>query len=491
MDHDVAIVGAGFGGMGAAIALQRAGVTDFVLLEREDDLGGTWHVNHYPGLTVDIPSATYSYSFEPNPDWAHVFARGHELKAYCDTVADKYGLRESMRFGTQVEGARWDDDRSCWVLALDGGDTLTVRHLIKATGFLSQPKLPDIAGAETFAGTVVHTAQWDDSLDLAGRRVAVIGTGATSVQLVPAIAEKVSELTVFQRTPIFVFPKPDKRISPSTRRLFRRAPALQKVSRFGGWAFIEALLVFGVLHYRQFKWTNAIAARLSKRFIAREVHDPDLRPKLTPSYSLGCKRPTVSNHYYRTFNQPHVHLETTSIERIEPDAVITADGVRHEIDTLVLATGYSLWEESFPAFEIVGRDGRNLGKWWREEGFQAYLGSSIPLFPNLLTLNGPWVYSGFSYFQTLEPQMTITERLFTELKRRGGTRWEVTPEAHASFYDRMLSGLGSSVFAQGNCANARSYYFAPSGEAPLLRTTTTVSTAREAKKFPLAHFTFE
>ena len=476
--------------MGAAIALQRAGVTDLVVLEREDDLGGTWYVNHYPGLTVDIPSATYSYSFAPNPDWSHVFARGHELKAYCDGVADKYGLRKLMRFGTQIEAARWDDDRSCWVLALAGGDTLTARHLITATGFLSEPRLPDIAGVETFAGTVVHTAQWDDSLDLTGRRVAVIGTGATSVQLVPTIARDVGDLTVFQRTPIWVFPKLDQRISPRARRLFRRVPALQRAARFAGWATVEALLVFGVLHYQQFRWGNAIAARLGKRFLAREVPDPELRRKLTPSYAVGCKRPTVSNHYYRTFNEPHVHLEATPIERIEPDAVITAEGARHEIDTLVLATGYSLWEEGFPGFEIVGRDGRNLGKWWREAGFQAYLGSSIPLFPNLLTLDGPWVYSGLSYFQTLEPQMTIIERLFSEARRRKATRWEVTSEAHASFYDRMLRGVRPTVFAQGNCAGSRSYYFAPSGETPLLRTTSTLSAAREAKRFPLTNFTF-
>jgi cation diffusion facilitator CzcD-associated flavoprotein CzcO len=300
----------------------------------------------------------------------------------------------------------------------------------------------------------------------------------------------VADLTVFQRTPIWVFPKLDKRISSRTRALLRRVPALQKVRRFAGWAFLEALLVFGVLHYRQFKWTNAIAAGLSKRFIAREVHDPELRRKLTPSYSFGCKRPTVSNHYYRAFNEPHVHLETTPIERIEPDAVISADGVRHEIDVLVLATGYSLWEEGFPGFEIVGREGRNLGKWWREEGFQAYLGSSIPLFPNLLTLDGPWVYSGLSYFQTLEPQMAIIERLFSELQRRGAARWEVTPEAHNSFYARMLRGLRPTVFTQGNCAGSRSYYFTPDGEAPLLRTTSSVHTAWEAKRFPLTHFTF-
>lgn len=490
MDHEVAIVGAGFGGMGAAIALQRAGVDDFVILEREDDLGGTWYVNHYPGLSVDIPSATYSYSFAPNPDWTHVFARGRELKAYCDDVAATYDLRRRMRFNTRIESARWDDDRSCWVLALAGGDSLVVGQLISATGFLSHPTVPDIAGIDTFAGTLVHTAQWDDSLDLTGQRVAVIGTGATSVQLVPALARDVADLTVLQRTPIWVFPKLDRRISPRIRRLWRRVPSLQRGSRFAGWAFLEALLVFGVLHYRQFGWANAIAAALGRQFIAREVDDPQTRRKLTPRYAVGCKRPTISNHYYRAFNQPHVHLETTPIARIEPDAVVTEDGVRHRIDTLVLATGYNLWDDGFPGFEIVGREGRNLGKWWREEGFQAYLGSSVPLFPNLLTLDGPWVYSGLSYFQTLEPQMRIIERLFTELRRRGASRWEVTSAAHDEFHQRMLRGLRSSVFVRGNCAGTRSYYFAPNGEVPLLRTTSTMHAAREAKTFPLSNFTF-
>jgi cation diffusion facilitator CzcD-associated flavoprotein CzcO len=476
--------------MGAAIALQRAGIDDFVILEREDDLGGTWYINHYPGLTVDIPSATYSYSFEPNPDWEHVFARGHELKEYCDRVAEKYDLRRHMRFSTQVDSARWDDDADVWVLSLADGQSLTVQQLITATGFLSRPALPDIPGIADFAGTVVHTAQWDDDLDLAGRRVGVIGTGATSVQLVPTIAQDVADLTVFQRTPIWVFPKFDRRISPRQRRLFRHVPAAQQASRFVGWAIIESLLVFGVLHYRQFWWTNAIAAKLSQRFLAQQVEDPETRRKLTPTYSFGCKRPTVSNHYFRAFNKPNVHLETVAIERVDASGVVTADGTRHDIDTLVLATGYDLWDAGFPPFEIIGREGRNLGKWWREEGFQSYLGSSIPKFPNLLTLDGPWVYSGLSYFQTLEPQMTIIERLFGELHRRNASRWEVTESAHSQFFDRMRSGVRSTVFARGNCADANSYYFAPSGETPLLRTTSTIHTAREARNFPLTNFTF-
>ncbi|HUS21038.1 MAG TPA: NAD(P)/FAD-dependent oxidoreductase [Aeromicrobium sp.] len=491
LDHQVVIVGAGFGGMGAAIALQRAGVEDYVIFERADDLGGTWYVNHYPGLTVDIPSATYSYSFEPNPNWSHVFARGHELKAYCDQVAAKHDLRSHMRFGVTVTSARWDDDAGVWVVALADGSTVTTQHLITATGFLSEPAMPQIAGVETFAGTVVHTAEWDDSLDLTGRRVAVIGTGATSVQLVPTIARDVAELTVFQRTPIWVFPKFDKRISTRTQRLFRRFPATQRASHFAGWALVEALLVFGVLHYRQFGFFNAIAAKLATKHLHSQVQDPELRRKLTPSYTFGCKRPTVSNDYFPTFTRPHVHLETSPIEYIEPDAIVTGDGTRHEIDTLVLATGYNLWELGFPPFEIIGRDGRNLGKWWREEGFQAYLGSSVPKFPNLLTLDGPWVYSGLSYFQTLEPQMTIIERLFGELTRKSSRRWEVKESAHVAFRNRMLRGLRSSVFQHGNCAGAHSYYFTPSGETPLLRTTSTVNSAREAKNFPLSNFTFD
>ena len=491
IDHQVVIVGAGFGGMGAAIALQRAGVHDYVILERADDLGGTWYVNHYPGLTVDVPSATYSYSFEPNPNWSHVFARGHELKAYCDQVAAKHDLRSHMRFGVTVTSSRWDDEANAWSIALADGSTLTAQHLITATGFLSEPALPQIAGIETFEGTVVHTAQWDDSLDLTGRKVAVIGTGATSVQLVPTIAREVEAMTVFQRTPIYVLPKLDLRIPERTRSLFRRLPVTQKASRFVGWATVEALLVFGVLHYRQFRATNAIARKLAIRYLHSQVEDPELRRQLTPAYTFGCKRPTVSNDYFPTFNRPNVTLETAPIESIESNAIVTADGIRHEIDTLILATGYNLWDVGFPPFEIIGREGRNLGKWWREEGFQSYLGSSIPKFPNLLTLDGPWVYSGLSYFQTLEPQMTIIERLFGELRRTQSRRWEVTESAHRAFFARMRDGLRSTVFVGGDCAGSNSYYFTPTGETPLLRTTNTITAARDAKTVPLSNVTFE
>ena len=237
--HDAVIVGTGFGGMGAAIALRRLGIDDIVILDREDDLGGTWHVNRYPGLAVDIPSATYSYSFEPNPYWSRMYAPGAELKAYCDHVADKYDLRRHMRFGVVVDGARWDEEERYWIVNLHDGETLTTRYLLTATGFLSQPKMPEIPGIETFDGTVVHTAKWDDDLDLTGRRAAVIGTGATAVQLIPEIAPKLAELTVFQRTAIWVTPKSDgpvprpvcSRCTPRPLHAARRARSARRSSR--------------------------------------------------------------------------------------------------------------------------------------------------------------------------------------------------------------------------------------------------------------------
>ena len=486
--HDAVIVGAGFGGMGAAIALRRLGIDDIVILEREDDLGGTWHVNRYPGLAVDIPSATYSYSFEPNPYWSRMYAPGAELKAYCDHVATKYDLRRHMRFGVVVDGARWDDEEQVWVVNLHDGQTLTTRYLLTATGFLSQPKMPEIPGIESFEGSVLHTAKWDDDLDLDGRRAAVIGTGATAVQLIPEIAPKLAELTVFQRTAIWVTPKSDGPVPRRLQKLYARIPFTQRVARGIGSGILEVLMVAAVLKYRRFKRFNQTAERVAKRHMARQVRDPETRRKLTPDYSFGCKRPTFSNDYYPTFNQPHVHLETTPIARIEPDAIVTEDGARHEIDTLVLATGFDLWDTNFPAIEIIGREGRNLGKWWRENRFQAYEGVAVPKFPNYFSLNSPYSYSGLSYFTTIESQMKHMTRLLKAMRRRGASRFEVTDEANAEFLARMRRNLGDSVFTLGSCSTARSYYFNQHGEATLLRPTSTIGAFREAGRFPISDY---
>jgi cation diffusion facilitator CzcD-associated flavoprotein CzcO len=489
-DHQVVIVGAGFGGMGAAIQFKRLGIDDLLIVEREGDLGGTWHVNRYPGLAVDIASMTYSYSFEPNPFWSRLFAPGTELKRYAEHVADKYDLRRHMRFNISVDGARWDEDHQLWVVALAGGDTITARYLVTATGFLSQPSTPDIPGIETFAGTTIHTAAWDDRHDLAGKRVAVIGTGATAVQLIPEVAKIASELTVYQRTAIWVVPKIDAAIPKSVQRMFALAPITQRIARLFNTGLLELMMVTGVLRYRQARRLSSRARGIALRHLHRQVADPELRRKLTPDYDFGCKRPTFSNDYFRTFTRPHVSLETTPIERFEADGIVTADGHKTQIDTLILATGFNIWDINFPAIELIGRGGRNLGKWWRENRFCAYEGVAVPRFPNYITLASPYSYSGLSYFTTIESQMRHIARLFGELRRREAQTFEVTEAANDAFLDRVTAKLSDSVFYVGRCETARSYYFNQHGEAAILRPTSTINAFREADRFPLDAYDF-
>ncbi|MCX4091130.1 flavin-containing monooxygenase [Nocardia sp. alder85J] len=493
--YDAIVVGAGFGGMGAGIQLDRLGLREFVILEREDDLGGTWHVNRYPGLAVDIASVTYSYSFEPNPNWSRLFAPGTELKQYAAHVADKYDLRRRMRFGRSVSGARWDDEHEQWVVTVDdraagSGETLTARYLLAATGFLSQPYTPPFPGIDAFRGRILHTTAWDDDYDLRDRRVAIIGTGATAVQLVPKVAERAAALTVFQRTPIWVVPKVDTAIPKAVRRVFARVPVTQKAARLLNTSALELLMVTGVLHFKQARLGNRAAALLAKAHLRAQVRDPETRRKLTPHYDFGCKRPTFSNTYFRTFNDPHVRLETGSIDHLDAGGIVTADGHRTEIDTLVLATGFNLWDVNFPAFEIIGRDGLNLGKFWRDHRFQAYEGITVPSFPNFLSLNSPYSYSGLSYFTTIEAQMKHMARLFGELSRRGEQVFEVTEAANTRFLDYVTAKLDSSVFYAGDCRGARSYYFNQHGEAALLRPNSTVTTHREAVSFPLDDYAY-
>ena len=488
--HDAIIIGAGFGGMGAAIQLRRSGYDDLVIIDRENDLGGTWHVNHYPGLAVDIPSSTYSYSFEPNPDWSRLFAPGAELKKYAEHVADKYDLRRHMRFGEAVKRAVWQESDQCWEVTTQSGQTVRGAFILTATGFLSQPKLPDIPGIDTFAGKVIHTADWDHDYDLAGKRAAVIGTGATAVQLIPTIADQLAELTVYQRTAIWVSPKADFAVPGAARSLFAKLPLSQRLVRFTGSAVLEVMMVAGVLHYRKVPAANLMGANLCRAHLKKQIKDPLLRRKLTPDYSFGCKRPTFSNDYYPTFTKEHVHLETDPITRIDETGIVTESGHRTEIDTLILATGFDLWETNFPAFEVIGKQGRSLGEFWRNNRFQAYEGITVPGFPNLLSLNSPYSYSGLSYFTTIESQMKHMGRLLGEVRRRKAKTFEVTDQANSDFLDRMTAKVGDSIFALGDCSSANSYYFNQHGEATLLRPTTTLNAFREAGSFDLDDYRY-
>ena len=487
---DVIIVGAGFGGIGAAIQLKRLGYENFVILDRESDLGGTWHVNHYPGLAVDVPTTSYSYWFEPNPNWSRLFSTGAEIKQYAHDVADKYDVRRHMRFNTTVEGARWDEEAKVWRVALAGGDTLTTRYLITATGLLSQPQTPDIPGIAGFQGKVIHTTAWDDSYDPRNRRIAVIGTGATAVQVIPELAKTAAEVTVYQRTPIHVVPKFDVPIPKRAKRLFSKVPLTQRAIRLVTNAIYEFFAAVGLNdHKLLFRRLLIAAADLAKMHRFASVRDKELRAKLRPDYDFGCKRPTFSNSYYRIFTKPHVHLVTSGIDHFERDAIIANDGTKTVIDTLVLATGFDLWEANFPAIEIIGRNDRNLGKWWRDTRFQAYQGISMPYFPNFLSLASPYAQLGLNFFNTVEYQMRHMDRLFGEVKRRGAMTFEVTEDANTRYLDRMTELVGHSVFNLGNCASSRSYYFNPNGEATLLRPMPTRTAVREASRFPLSDYT--
>ncbi len=487
--YDAIVVGAGFGGMGASIQLKKMGYDNIVILDREDDLGGTWHVNHYPGLAVDIPSPTYSYWFEPNPRWSRLYAPGEELKAYADHVADKYDVRRHMRFNAAVDGARWDEDGHCWQVVLSSGETLTSRFLITATGYLSQPRNPDIPGIDDFTGRIIHSMDWDDSYSPAGERIGLIGTGATAVQLIPELSKTAADLTVYQRTPIHVVPKLDFAIPPLVRRLFARIPLVQRAFRFTTDINLEVMMILSVVNYKYFRQLNVGASYLSAFLRFLSIRDRKLRAQLTPDYDFGCKRPTYSNSYYATLAKPHVHLQTAGIERIVSDGIIASDGTKTTIDTLVLCTGFDIWEANIPAIEVIGRDARNLGKWWRDNGFQAYQGVTIPAFPNFISLAGPYASSGLSYFNTMEYQMRHMDRLFGELLRRGATTFEVTDEANTSFRERMAAKLGKTVFRQGDCARSRSYYFSPTGET-LVRPASTNETNRENDNFPLSDYSF-
>jgi len=486
---EVLIIGAGFGGIGAAIQLQRLGIHSFLIVERADDLGGTWHANTYPGLTVDIPCHSYAYSFEPNPDWSRMFAPGAEIKAYANDVATKYRLREHMRFGCDVERTEYDEAGKYWTAHIRGQAPIRARVLVAAVGYLSRPKRPSIPGLESFAGKVIHTAAWDHDYDLQGRRAAVIGTGATSVQLLPEIAPKLAQLDVYQRTPVWVGPKRDFASSADLRAFLREVPLAQRLWRLVSHTILELMTWFGVTHYKLAPFFMRLAMLGARMHMHHSIKDPELRRKLTPSYGMGCKRPTISNSYYPVFNRDNVELVTEPIARIEPDGVVTQDGRKRRIDTLILATGFNIWETD-GLVSIRGVAGRELAALWQESGYRAYEGITIPGFPNLFYLPAPYSYTGLSYFFTIEGEMKHMARCLTAMKQRGAASFEVTESALVRFVARMKRQLGGSVFVVGDCTSSNSYYFDPHGEPTLMRPTPVVGAHLRHATFPLSDYHF-
>jgi cation diffusion facilitator CzcD-associated flavoprotein CzcO len=486
---EVAIVGAGFSGIGAAVALSRAGFDDFVLLEEGDGVGGAWHWNRYPGIQVDIPSFSYQFSYAQRPDWSRVYAPGNELKAYAEDLVDRYGLRSRLRLDARVDAAAWDDERNEWTLTLAGGAELAARHIVGATGVLTKPKPPEIPGVEAFAGTTMHTARWDDGADLRGKRVAIIGTGASAVQVVPSIAPEVEQLTVFQRTPIWCLPKPDGPMPAVVRRAFRSLPGVQRAARAASQTFVEVTFPIAA-NYATVVPIAKASRGIALRHLAQQVRDPVVRGQLTPDYSVGCKRPGFSNDYLRTFNHSHVALETSPITAVAGDRIETADGSRGPFDVLILATGFKVFEPgNMPPFPISGAGGHDLEEYWTANRYQAYQGVSVRGFPNLFTILGPYGYNGASYFTLIENQSRHIVRALKRARELGATRIEVTPEAQDRYMRQMLSRRHRQVFFQGTCSTANSYYFDANGDVPF-RASTTLEARWRSSRFSYDDYVF-
>jgi len=492
-DHDVVIVGAGFSGIGAAIQLDRAGMHDYLIVEAGEQPGGTWYWNTYPGIAVDIPSFSYQFSFEQSTEWTRTYAPGTELAGYAAHCVDKYGLRPKIRFGTTVQAATFDDADNVWVLDLEsagGQKQVRARFLINACGVLSVPNLPDIAGVEEFGGTTVHTARWDHALELRGKRVAVIGTGASAVQVIPEIAPLVDHLTVFQRTPIWCFPKLDVPLPPAARWLMR-LPLGGAVQRLLSQAYVEFTFPLAAQYFT----VNPLARRMDaagRAYLRRQVHDPVVRDKLTPRYAVGCKRPGFHNTYLATFNRDNVDLVTEPITTITGSGVMTADGAHHEVEVLILATGFKVFsgqDDSSATYPVVGPGGASLDRFWSENRLQAYEGVSVPGFPNYFTVFGPYGYVGSSYFALIEAQSHHIVRCVTAARAKGATRVEVRREANDRYFAEMMRKRHRQIFWQDSCRLANSYYFDQHGDVPL-RPTTTVEAYWRSRRFPLGDYAF-
>lgn len=493
--HRVVIVGSGFAGLGAAVRLRQAGIEDFVVLERSDAIGGTWHLNTYPGCQCDIPSHLYSFSFALNPNWSRTYSCQPEIWAYLREVSRRYGIDPHVRLRHSVTAARWAQDVSQWRIEVEntgspngghepnggyepnsghapndrrestGGHApnsgrepngrrepndrreLTADLLIACPGQLDTPKTPQIAGIDSFAGKMMHSAEWDHAHSLRDERVAVIGTGASAIQIVPRIQPEVAEMHVYQRTPPWILPHSDRPTTAVERGLYRRFPPLQRLVRGAVYASRE-LVVPTLMHPHR----GSIAERLARRHLRAQVPDPRLRARLTPNYMVGCKRTLISNDWYPALQQPNVELVTDAIDRIAPGGIVTTDGRERKVETIILGTGFHVAD--MPVGEwVYGRDGRSLAEAWQGSP-QAYMGTTVAGFPNLLLMYGPNTNLGHnSIVFMIESQLNYVLDCITHLDRAGAGAFEVRVEAQERYNAELQRRLQGSVWTSGGCSN--------------------------------------
>lgn len=489
-DHHVVIVGAGFGGIASAIELEGAGIDDYVILEKWDGPGGTWRANRYPGVAVDIPSLVYSFSYEQRGDWSRVFAPGAELLAYAEDVVDRRSLRPRMRFGTTVTSMAFDEAGDLWRIAIEdasGPREVTARYVINAVGALERPVMPAIEGIDRFRGHVLHTARWDDTVELAGKRVACIGTGASALQLIPEIAPDVAHLDVYQRTPIWVAPKLDPALGRLSRALLS-VPPLRTAARGVATAFFD--VTANVVFQQRLEPLRVGLEAGLRRWMRSQVDDPTTREALVPGYGFGCKRPSMSNTYLRTYNRDNVELVTTPITSVTTTGVRTEDGALHRADVLICATGFHVMSEQEPSpFPMHGRGGVELGEFWVENRFHAYQGVSVCGFPNLFSVMGPYGFVVGSYFWMIEATTRHAARVIAEADRRGATSAEIRRGPQDRYVERCRARQADSPLFGPACADSNTYYVNFQGDSPL-RPSLYAEMWWENRHFPLSHYRF-
>lgn len=478
-DHGIAIIGSGFSGMGMAIRLLEEGRRDFVILERADDVGGTWQANRYPGCQCDIPSHLYSFSFAPNPDWTRTYSKQPEIWAYMRRVAEDYGVMPYVRLNHEVTGANWDEDQQHWQIETSQGQ-LTADVLVAGPGGLSEPAYPSIPGLDSFQGPAFHTADWDDDHDVTGERVAVIGTGASAVQTVPNIQERVGHMKVFMRTPPWIVPHSDRPITSLERMLYRRFPAAQKAVRSMVYWMHEAM-VFGLVRKPA---RLKLLEKAAKRHLESQVTDPDLRRRLTPDYRLGCKRILPSNLFYPALEEPNVELVSEGIREIEADAVITESGERHEVDTIIFGTGFHATDIKAAEW-IRGRDGLTLKEHWGASP-RAYLGLAVAGFPNLFFLSGPNTGTGHqSQVFMIESHIEYVLDAIRTMKRRGLRTVDVRPEVQQAYNRDLDERMPPTVWNSGGCS---SWYLDATGRNGVIYPDFTWRFRRRTRRFEPGKF---
>ncbi|MFQ6850371.1 NAD(P)/FAD-dependent oxidoreductase [Streptomyces sp. 35M1] len=477
----VAVIGTGFGGLGAAVRLRREGITDFVVLERAGSVGGTWRDNSYPGCACDVPSHLYSFSFAPNPDWPRTFSGQEHIRAYLERVADTFGLRPHIRLNHEVKLMSWDKENLYWVIESANGTTLHADVVVSATGPLSDPKMPDMPGLDSFPGKVFHSARWDHDYDLAGKRVAMVGTGASAIQIVPAIQPKTAKLTLFQRTPPWVMPRMDRTISKAERALHRAVPATGTARRGLLWGIRELQVSAFTKHPDQL----GLVEKIAKSNMARAIKDPALRAKLTPDYRIGCKRILLSSTYYPALAQPNVDVVASGLSEIRGSTVIAADGTEAEVDAIIFGTGFHVTDMPI-AERVVGAEGITLAETWKD-GMNSLRGATVSGFPNWMTIIGPNTGLGnSSMILMIESQLNYMADYLRQLNVLGGrAALDARSVSVTAWNDKVQQRMKRTVWNTGGCT---SWYLDEAGRNTTVWPGTTGEFRRQTRSVDLAEY---